>query len=193
MLTHLQSINAGWAKQITEKLETYKLETNWNTIKQKTVGQWVGEVKSAIEKFNKDKLISNCTTTAPEGPQVNSKTRYIHEILTTTNHTRKPLPELLNLNKQRTRTIMFARTRMLQCGRNYKGTMPELCENCKSPDDENHRLNHCSIWQETNNYSSVNKSEFSNIYSEESNKLNHMIEQIENVWDMRFTNGRMKI
>ena len=192
MLTHLQSINAGWAKQITEKLETYKLETNWNTIKQKTVGQWVGEVKSAIEKFNKDKLISNCTTTAPEGPQVNSKTRYIHEILTTTNHTRKPLPELLNLNKQRTRTIMFARTRMLQCGRNYKGTMPELCENCKSPDDENHRLNHCSIWQETNNYSSMNKSEFSYIYSEESNMLNHMIEQIENVWDMRFTNGRMK-
>ena len=193
MLLHLQSIEAGWAKQTANKLCEYGLETDWNAIKRKTKGQWTTEVRDAVETFNKNKLIQNCTTTESDGLRINSKTRYIHTTLTTTTNPRRPLPETTNLNKQRTRTLIFARTRMLQCGQNYKGTMSDTCEQCQSLDDESHRLNDCMKWQEINNYSSVTKPNFNNIFSEDTSVLSHIIEQIEKTWDMRFTNGKMKI
>ena len=191
MLIHLQSINAGWAKQIAEKLTHYQLETDWNKIKQKTTGQWKNEVISAVEKCNKAKLIANCTTSTAEGLKVNSKTQYIHKTLTDTIQIRKLRPELINLSKRRARTIIYARTRMLQCGQNYKATMTGLCAECKSPDDETHRLNNCVKWQETNNYNSVQKPDFNDIFSESTDVLDNIIKEIEKVWNMKFTNGRM--
>ena len=82
---------------------------------------------------------------------------------------------------------------MLQCGQNYKATIPDSCDECKTLDDETHRLNNCIKWRETNNYDSVQKPDFNDIYSDETSVLSHIIRQIENVWDMRFTNGRMKL
>ena len=82
---------------------------------------------------------------------------------------------------------------MLQCGLNYKATIPDSCDECKTLDDETHCLNNCIKWRETNNYDSVQNPDFNDIYSDETSVLSHIIRQIENVWDMRFTNGRMEL
>ena len=39
---------------------------------------------------------------------------------------------------------------MLECGTNYKGTMSETCRTCGVIDNENHRLNDCSVYNDTN-------------------------------------------
>ena len=173
------------------KTHTLPTGNRLNKIKQKTTGQWKNEVISAVEKCNKAKLIANCTTSTAEGLKVNSKTQYIHKTLTDTIQIRKLRPELINLSKRRARTIIYARTRMLQCGQNYKATMTGLCAECKSPDDETHRLNNCGKWQETNNYNSVQKPDFNDIFSERTDVLDNIIMEIEKVWNMKFTNGRM--
>ena len=62
--------------------------------------QWKDLVAKAIEEKNTQKLISNCTTTTPQGINVNTKTTHIYNLLTTATHNRQPLKEILNQNKQ---------------------------------------------------------------------------------------------
>ena len=58
-------------------------------------------------------------------------------------------------------------------------------------DDENHRLNSCEKWRETNNFEKT-PSDFNDIYSNENDTLIRIIDEIEKVWELRFANGRMK-
>ena len=62
----------------------------------------------------------------------------------------------------------------------------------ESSDDENHRLNICPKWGGAGNDDTDNEVEFNDIYSEDSQTLNHVISKIENVWEVKFANGRMK-
>ena len=54
---------------------------------------------------------------------------------------------------------------MLECGKNFKGTMSERCSTCAVVDDENHRLNECFLWKETNRVNESHKVNFCDIYS----------------------------
>ena len=78
MLYYLQRQNTGWAKNICDKLNEYNLEPDWEKIKGQTKKQWKDLVGKAIEDKNKEKLLSNCTTTTPQGIKINTKTIHIH-------------------------------------------------------------------------------------------------------------------
>ena len=79
---------------------------------------------------------------------------------------------------------------MLECGRNMKGTISEICKDCLVLDDENHRLNHCKKWTCRDVGDTV--FDFSDIYSHDTDTVGRMVVEIEKVWETRYANGRMK-
>merc|ERR1712087_617429 len=103
----------------------------------------------------------------------------------------KPLQEIINREKQRTKTIILARNGMLECGKNFKGTVSEICPECNIVDNEEHRLNHCFKWREINNLDGT-KVEFTDIYSNDCHILDQIVTSIERVWELKYANGRMK-
>ena len=111
------------------------------------------------------------------------------KLTTTPSYTRKPLEEVVTGNKQTTRTIILSRHGMLECGANYKGTMPETCRHCDAIDNESHRLNECTNWEHLNRAGHQEKCHFNDIYSEDIETVNNIIEEIEKVWEFRHTNG----
>ena len=50
MLTHLQDLNLGWAKNIQAKLVDYELELNWDNIGWKPKAEWKKTVNEAVDK-----------------------------------------------------------------------------------------------------------------------------------------------
>ena len=81
---------------------------------------------------------------------------------------------------------------MLECGANFKGTMSEVCSVCAVIDNESHRINDCTVLSEVNQANCPEKYSFRDIYSSNSNTLNCIIDAIENIWEIRYANGRMK-
>lgn len=65
-----------------------------------------------------------------------------------------------------------------------KGTIAEICPDCKIIDDENHRLNICPKWGGVRNDDTQNEVEFNDIYSKDSQTLNRILNIIENVWEV---------
>ena len=106
-------------------------------------------------------------------------------------YTRAPVPEILLCNKQETKTIMIARFGMLQCGKNFKNSISEMCKECNEADDENHRLNNCVTYKSLNLYDTYPKVEFSDIFSNDINILRAVIQQIEKVWNVKTAHGSM--
>ena len=81
---------------------------------------------------------------------------------------------------------------MLECGTNFKGTMVDKCRDCNVTDNEYHRLNECTKWVHLNRANNPVKVVFDNIYSSNDDVLNVNIDEINNVWEFRYANGRMK-
>ena len=160
--------------------------------KRMTKNQWKNIVTKAVDQHNKSKLVKNSITETPQTTKINTKTKHIHKKLTTEEYTRKPISEILNRNKQQTKSIILARNGMLECGKNFKGTMRETCRVCDQIDNENHRLNICTQWIETNNIQKADKPEFSDIYSEDGNTLDKILTAIESVWELKYASGKMK-
>ena len=81
---------------------------------------------------------------------------------------------------------------MLECGKNMKGTIPEVCKDCIVPDDESHRLNYCIKWTDRNDNGAV--IDFSDIFSNDADTAtdDKIVNEIEQVWETRYANGRMK-
>ena len=100
--------------------------------------------------------------------------------------------EILRGSRKRTRIIMMAKSRMLLCGKNFKGTLKEICDVCEEVDDENHRINFCKKWSEQNKLYTDQIINFEDIYSDENEKVNIVIKEIENLWDLEYNNNKMK-
>ena len=193
MLLHLQSRNIGWAKNMKEKLEEYGLEPNWDAIQTQTKNQWKTTVGEAVDKKNKEKIIKNCITETDDGTKINTKTKFTHQQLTnSTSDKHQPVVEVIAGNKQRAKTLILARHGMLECGTNFKGTMPQVCRTCRITDNENHRLNECTLYKDINLAHDHEKSSFEHIYSNDNHTLNNIINDLEKVWEFRYANGRMK-
>ena len=190
---HLSEKKIGWAENVLSKLEKYGLTTDLNIITQKTRCEWKNCVKKAVEQQNKKKLLGNCVTVTQGVETINTKTRYIHEKLssTTYQYLTEPLPEIMRKNRQRSKTIIIARSGMLECGKNFKGTIPVTCRECNTLDDENHRMNYCTKYVH-NNDDNNGPIDFCNIFSEEENTLDAAISRIENRWELKYANGRMR-
>ena len=192
MLYHLKESNLGWAKSMMEKLHEYELEDDWDKIRSMSKNQWKTIVEEAVDEVNRKKQITNCTSVTPEGLKINKKTKSVHKQLTTPSYKRQPLPEIINGNRLWAKTITMARHGMIECGTNFKGTMPETCKACQTTDNENHRLNECISYANLNLADTDAKCNFDDVFSQDSNTLKLIISQLDKVWDFRYTNGRMK-
>ena len=141
---------------------------------------------------NGKKLLENCQTKSNDGLKINTKTKHIYQELSEEIYKAEAKKSIIEGTKQRARTIFLARNGMLYCGKNMKGTITEMCPDCKTRDNENHRLNNCPKWGGAGNDNTENDVEFNDIYSEDRKALNCVISKILNVWEVKFANGRMK-
>ena len=80
---------------------------------------------------------------------------------------------------------------MLDCGRNFKGNKPEICSQCKMIDDENHRLNYCIKYRETNLYDSNIKEDFQKVFSSDIVVLREILPIIQKIWNCKTAHGTM--
>ena len=78
---------------------------------------------------------------------------------------------------------------MLECGTNFKGTIPELCTQCEITDNESHRLN---VYKNRPNVNTADITNFQNIYSNNDVTLTEIIKSLESVWEFCYANGKMK-
>ena len=86
----------------------------------------------------------------------------------------------------------MARYGVLECGKNYKGTMRETCDTCNCIDDENHRLNHCIKWKSVNLHESKEKLDFTQLYSNLLVDIRNVTNVIEKAWNTHTANGSMR-
>ena len=187
----LIDLKIGWGKSILETLADYNLPTNLETIRIETKRRWKRIVNERIEAKNKIRLYNDCHKMV-EGEQI-PKTKTKHIIQHLTNHTyhRTPLDELLQCTKQQTKTILIARFGMLECGKNFKGSLSEKCTECKELDNENHRLNFCKKYKDINLYSSDFKVNFDDIYCSDISVIKTVTKQIEKVWNVKTAHGNV--
>ena len=116
----------------------------------------------------------------------------IVEKIEKTSYKREPLKELSFLTKLETKTLIIARFRMLECGKNYKGTMNAICDICNCTDDEEHRLNDCLKYRDTNYYDCPDKIAFKTIFSECSEEVSGISVRIRRVWNTTKGQGTMR-
>ena len=91
-----------------------------------------------------------CTEKVNNIEKKKPKTTHIYNYLNDPAYKGEPMAEVIASNKLWTKTILTARHGMLECGKNFKGTIPEICQTCKKEDNENHRLNECIKWNNFN-------------------------------------------
>ena len=121
--------------------------------------------------------------------KVFTKTKHIHDTLTNCKYTGEPIKCITVTDKQQARLIFLAQNHMLECGANMKGTMSEMCRDCQIRDDESHRMNHCTKYaRNDDNRICV----FDDIYNDDVEIVNKIVDEIEKVWETRYANGRMK-
>ena len=192
MLLHLQTLNTGWAKTIQNKLNEYELVQDWDEIKSLSRSRWKTIVNVAIRAKNKQKLLDSCTNQTPDGMHIKTKTAYIYHDISNGTDNHEALPEIMLFNKVDTKTIIVARSGMLECGKNLKGTIPEVCRACGEADSESHRLNRCIKWRHLNYSQTGEEFDFRDIYSNDKAKLSQIISCIQRVWEVRYGNGLMK-
>ena len=82
---------------------------------------------------------------------------------------------------------------MLGCGRNFKGNKPEICSQCKTIDDENHRLNYCIKFRETNLYDCDVKEDFQIVFSSDIVVLREILPKIQKIWNCKTAHGTMAL
>ena len=191
-LESLKLLNIGWYKGIQQTLLEYDLPREFPQILTYNPIEWKNEVKRAIEKRNKLRLLEECHIKENGIQTRKSKTAHIIERIEDPHYQRKPTEEILHLTKQETKTLIIARFRMLECGRNFKGTMNNICEMCGCVDDEEHRLNSCINYVETNYSENLEKISFDTIFSSNIDTLRLIIERISTVWNVKTGNGSMR-
>ena len=194
MLFHLKSQNTVWAKSIQAKLAAYELESDWEKIKDLNKPSCKRVVNTAVKEKNKQKLLESCVQQGPDGQKIKTKTAHIYHSVNNNTFSHGALPDIITSNKVNTKTLVLARCGMLECGKNFKGTIPEICRVCGvgEEDNESHRLNRCKTWKHLNFSETVDKVDFSDIYSDDTKKVSRVIKAIQRVWEMHFGNGTMK-
>ena len=190
-LTHVMTTNSGWGKSCSEILTKHDLPTNLQDIKCLSKNEWTKKVDKAIEKNNKDRLLEDLHKTEEGIRRRKTKTSPIVDSIENPEYHRKPLSEIMKCSKRETRTIIMARFGMLECGKNYKGTKSENCNECNNLDDENHRLNHCTKYRDVNYCDHIPKINFRNIYSNDVQVLRETVDVIKNLWNVHNANGTM--
>ena len=95
------------------------------------------------------------------------------------------------LNCHEAKLLILSRFCMLECGLNFKGTLPEICPVCNVTDDEQHRLNYCNRFRATNLFDSTEKVRFDDIYETDFAIVKKTLTSIKNVWNLKTGHGCM--
>ena len=82
---------------------------------------------------------------------------------------------------------------MLDCGNNFKGTLKQICDECHTLDNEDHRMNYCGKWDTINYVKDSDKKVFDMIYSNDINDIREILPAIENVWKTKNAHGTMNL
>ena len=191
LLYESEKLNTGWTPQIRAKLAEYGLEENFDRIKSKSRQQWKKEVEARVEKINQNRLRDECYETKMRVSKAKTKTTFVLEYVDSDQYKRDFMDPIQKLNRYEAKVLILSRFHMLECGKNYKGTLPESCPMCNVSDDEHHRLNHCVRYRSTNLYECAEKLDFDNIYKSDFTIVRKMIDVIGKVWNMRTGQGSM--
>ena len=97
---------------------------------------------------------------------------------------------LLQQTRGKKQSLLHA-TECLNVGKINKGTLSETCNTCSMIDNENHRLNHCYKYRETNLYYKEQKIDFSLVHSTDIGKLKEIVSNISKVWNTTNAHGTM--
>ena len=192
-LETLEKKDLGWSKNIKNILEKYNLPTDFKAIKDTPPLEWKRKTNSAIEKINTEKLLQQCHKTTGDRKDPKTKTATIVQDIEKSPYLRQPNPEVLKSTKQETKTLIIARYGMLECGKNFKGKLNEICDLCKTLDDENHRINYCMKWRDINFVESTDKKVFNLIYSNDIVHIKEILPVIEQVWDTKNAHATMNV
>ena len=193
-LQDLRERDIGWAKQIEGILSAWGLEEDWNTIKNKSYNAWKKEVEKEAEKKNKEKLMDECLNKKRGQDTYKTKTKSIVPLIEKPDFVRKPQNFMRENNKLIARAYIMARYGMLQCAANFScGYGSKTCRECDTIDDENHRINHCKLWYKNNLSLSVEKIDFTDVYSEDRDKSLKVIERVLMMWDLGNGKNAMRI
>ena len=191
-LDALGILNIGWYKNIHQTLTKYNLPEEFSQIQIKTANEWRNMVKKEIKNTNRTRLIKECHKQSGNESIKKAKTAHIIDKIKEPTYTRQPQKELKSLSKQETKTLIIARFGMLECGKNYKGTMSELCSLCSCIDDEEHRMNICPKYDQLNFMNNPDGILFSTIYSDNIDDIKSVIEKIETIWDVNKGHGSFR-
>ena len=137
-------------------------------------------------------MTQNCKEKVGSTEKVKTKTKYILNQINEDSYTGKPLPEIISSNRLRAKTLIIARSGMLECGKNFKATIPETCNRCMQIDDENHRMNECLNWEHLNSLGAGGKVDFQDVYSNDPHKLSVVTDRIRCVWELSLGKGIMR-
>ena len=170
----------------------YRLPTDFGNIKAHSLNSWKATIALVVDEKNRERLKTECHKTENGVQKPRSKTSSIAKKISEQSYVRRPDEELLHMTKHETKTIIIGRYGMLECGKNFKGTLKPHCEKCNLEDDENHRLNYCYIWQERNLYHSEEKINFDLIYSRDIDTLRLLVSKINMVWNTQNAHGTMR-
>ena len=181
----LRDRNTGWAKQIIEILNAWDLEDDWELIKSKRATTWKKEVLKGAEEKNKQQILDDCMTKKRGVEIIKTKVKTIVPLIQSDMYVRKPQPFMRENNKLIAKAYIMGRYGMLQCAANFSnGYARKECRNCGALDDENHRINHCSVWSKIN-LSTVDRNvEYQDIYSDDRKKSLKVVEKIMEMWDL---------
>ena len=191
MFKKMHDQEIGWAKKIKTLLEYYNLPTEITEVQRTPPGEWIYKVKVKIEEKNKERLLEECYKTEDGTRKVKTKTSSIVAKLEDPAYKRQPDPIIKTMTKQQTRTMIVSRYGMLECGKNWGGSVKKECDRCNCVDDEDHRLNNCIKWKDHNLYDDHRKVDFHHIYSDDEQTVKNLMPHIEKLWNVKTGHGSM--
>ena len=166
------------------------MPTDFNTIKTIPRSTWIRNVSTLIEQMNTKRLIDDCHKSTDGCTTPKTKAISIVQRIKDPYYQRGFQDELKQLTKYEFKTTIIARFRMLECGKNFKGTLRETCNECNCIDDENHRLNNCNKYASTmKDHPHVN---FDDIYSNDVSVIRNVIYAIEKIWNTSNSHGTVR-
>ena len=179
----------GWARQMNKTLEEYGVKEDISEIEKLSKNAWKKIVQTVTEKRNREDLIELCIGRNKE----KTKTKVLLKRLRSDTYERKPCMKTLEKTRILARTRIMSEFYMLDCATNYKvGYRGVNCNICKVLDDENHRINMCGKYQETNLAKSPVKIDFSYIHSENEETVERILYVINQIWDLKNDKNTMK-
>ena len=131
----------GWFAKIQNTLEKYNLPTDFETIKSTPIQRWHNHVTAAIDIKNQSRIKEDLYKMENGDSIPKTKPKTIIEKISDPNYTQQPDQLMIRMTKLDTKTLMMARYGMLQCGKNFKGTLQPICNQCSITDNKQHRLN----------------------------------------------------